>query len=111
MLEQRDGRFVDTSGNNSTSFVPKTGEDEFMRLQEQIHSKSVKAIREVKIENRDHSSVTMAISRRSIPSAKKLIRSFSFQLCEFLESSAGSNPDHVYSFCASLFPLTKEKWQ
>lgn len=62
------------------------------------------SLHEDPVEIRDHSSMTMAIDRKKIKEAKKLIRDFQDKLVRFLED--GEKTD-VYRFSTHLFPLTK----
>lgn len=55
------------------------------------------------LEERDFTSMTMAIDPRKIPEAKKRIREFQKELCAFLESGEQTE---VYKVCTQFFPLT-----
>ncbi len=77
----------------------------FRQLQEQILELSAKALREIPIEQRDQSSMTMAIDPRLLPKARELIKKFRRQLCKLLQE--GSSVDEVYQLSVSLFPLTR----
>ncbi len=65
--------------------------------QESLHRDSV--------DQRDFTSITMAIDPKKIPEARKRIRKFRDELCTYLESK---DKIEVYEFCLQLFPLTKE---
>lgn len=65
-----------------------------------------RSLEEDLLEERDFSFVTMAISRKKLPEAKKRIREFRRQLCEFLESG---EKDEVYRMNVQLFPLCRKK--
>ena len=58
------------------------------------------------VEERDVSSVTMAIDVQRIPLAKEAIRAFRRRLMRLLE--AGS-PDEVYNLNIQLVPVTRKK--
>lgn len=57
------------------------------------------------LEKRDFTAMTMAIDPAKLPEARKRIRQFRDELCQFLES--GSKKE-VYELCFQLFPLSKE---
>ncbi len=54
------------------------------------------------IDSRDFTSMTMAVDPAKLPQAKKMIREFRDELCEFLESGKKQS---VYKVCFQLFPL------
>ncbi len=63
-----------------------------------------KKLREVPLELRDFSSVTISLNKKNLTDAKKIIRKFRKEFAELLDSSSG---DHVYQINLQLFPLTK----
>lgn len=56
------------------------------------------------IDQRDFTSMTMAIDPAKIPEAKKMIRKFQSELCTFLESGEKTE---VFKVCTQLFSLSK----
>ncbi len=60
----------------------------------------------ISVENRDITSITMAVDSTRLKQAKKLIKTFRHQLCEFLET--GSKKDQVYNLNVQLYPLTEK---
>ncbi len=56
------------------------------------------------VQERDFTSITMAINSKKLDQAKVLIRKFQDKLSGFLEDST---PNKVYRLCIQLFPLTK----
>ncbi len=66
--------------------------------------KSLRALEEVHISQRDITGITMAIDSKKLPEAKKLIQNFRKRLAEFLEKD---NQDQVYRLNIQLFPLSK----
>jgi transcriptional regulator with XRE-family HTH domain len=64
---------------------------------------ATRSLEEDAVEDRDFSSVTMAISPEKIPVAKAMIRKFTEQLSEYLESTEKTE---VYKVCVQLFALT-----
>lgn len=57
------------------------------------------------VEHRDISGITIAISKKRLKGAKKMIREFRHQLATYLEEG---DPDSVYRLNIQLFPLTPE---
>jgi uncharacterized protein (TIGR02147 family) len=55
---------------------------------------------------RDFTGMTMAIDPKKLPEAKRRIRAFRHDLCEFLESG---EKQQVYQFCIQLFSLSDFK--
>jgi uncharacterized protein (TIGR02147 family) len=63
------------------------------------------ALDQVKVEDRDFSSLTIAIDKSKLPAAKKMIREFQDRLCAFLETG---DQDEVYKLNFHVLPLTRE---
>ncbi len=63
-----------------------------------------KALEQVPVDQRDFTSVMMAIDPANLPKAKELIRKFQDELTEVLETKPKSE---VYQLHVSLFPLTE----
>jgi uncharacterized protein (TIGR02147 family) len=66
---------------------------------------SIHALEELPMEVRDHSAMTMAISRKRLPEAREKIKAFRRELCGFLEK--GSDLDSVYQLGISLYPVAQ----
>jgi uncharacterized protein (TIGR02147 family) len=64
-----------------------------------------KSIEEDDIEKRDFTAVTMAIDPDKLPEARKRIRRFRDEICQFLESG---DKKEVYKLCIQTIPLSKE---
>lgn len=65
-----------------------------------------KSLEKDSVEERDFTSMTMAIDPKKLPEAKKMVRAFYDQMSDFLESGAKKE---VYKVCFQLFPLTNLK--
>jgi uncharacterized protein (TIGR02147 family) len=74
------------------------------RLQKQLLEKSMRALEELPIEVRNHTSITVAINSKSLEEAKEKIKNFRRHLCAFFEQD--KNPNEVYQLQISLYPLT-----
>jgi uncharacterized protein (TIGR02147 family) len=97
------GKWVDRSGSITVSRSGSTGASH-RKLQKQILTQSMKALKTLDLSKRDHSSLTMAINSSLLPEAKKRIKRFRRELCEFLKSDSGSR-DQVFQLAISLFPI------
>ena len=64
---------------------------------------SIDALFAVPVESRDITSMTMAIDKNKIPEAKRKIKQFRRNLCQFLESG---EKNEVYNLNVQLIPLT-----
>lgn len=91
-----------TSGpgsNSGKTSVPQR------KLQRQILLQSLEALKEIPIEKRSHTSITMAIDSKRLPEARLLIQEFRKKLCEKLQST--NSLDEVYQLSVSLFPVSQ----
>jgi len=77
----------------------------YRQLQEQILELALRAVREIPIEHRDQSSMTMAVDSRRLPQARELIKRFRRQVCKLLQDS--DHLDAVYQLSVSLYPLSQ----
>jgi uncharacterized protein (TIGR02147 family) len=66
-----------------------------------------RSLREVPVELRDHTSMTLVMNRKSITKAKELIRIFQDRFSEEVEPTPSSPGEEVYKISISLFPLTQ----
>ena len=84
----------------STTDVPSAA---LRRLHADMLSHAISSLDSVSVEDRDVTSMTLAIDSSRIPIAKELIRSFRRTLAEFLE---GGEKDEVFHFNIQLVPVT-----
>lgn len=91
---------------HSTTLGMQESAEALKRMQRQILEKAIQALDTFPIEQRDQSSMTMAIDSSRLPAAKLRLKKFRRSLCTFLES--GSSIDSVYQLSISLFPLNHE---
>ena len=105
ILEEKDGKLVrthrwsDTLDKQTTSAAQK-------RRQKQILEKSIHALENVPLQERNHSAITLPIELARVPEAKKMIQEFLWDLTQFL--SAGKK-ERVYELTVNLFPLQRRK--
>ena len=77
-------------------------------MQKDILSKSIEAIDDIDISMRDHTSMTIAMSKDQITLVKERIKEFRRELCCELAEKSSKSTDSVYQMQFSVFPLTKE---
>lgn len=99
--------------DQSTGFTTNIGkeiEDRALReYQKQILEKSLTALEDVPIENRNHTSMTFAVSKEDLEEGKKIIKKFRRDLGIFFQRKGARAAvyDEVYQLSVSLFPLTQ----
>jgi uncharacterized protein (TIGR02147 family) len=74
--------------------------------QKQFLKKATESLENDPIEERNMTSMTMAIDPEKLPEAKQMIRAFNKTLCEFLESGKRSR---VYNLGIALYPIQKKQ--
>ncbi len=74
-------------------------------LQQQILEKSILALRETALEDRDHTSMMLAVDKKNLDMAKAEIKNFRRKMAKLLGN--GPQKNDVYTICISLFPLTQ----
>jgi len=100
-----DGAWHDTSSGFTTSIGPDMASTAHRRLQEQFLGKSLEALLQTPIHERDHTTVTMAVDRAKLPAAREKIKRFRRSLARFL--AEGETRDEIFNLNIALFPLTK----
>lgn len=75
-------------------------------LQKQIISKALIAVDEVPQDEKDITSMTMAIDTKNIEKARLLIQKFRRDLCELLEDG---NQEQVYNLGIQLYPISSKQ--
>lgn len=75
------------------------------------HIESIEQARDAlfrtKIDERDYTSQTLAISRDKLVEAKELIRDFGNQFAALMDDDSGGEKDDVYKINIQFFPLTR----
>ena len=104
MIEIRDGKFKQTSKPLKTKTdVPS---EAVRKYHKQNLDLAKERIESVSLDERDYSSITMAINPAKLGKAKKMISEFKQKLCKELESGEA---EEVYTFAAQLFPISARK--
>lgn len=108
LLKKNGNRWIDKSeaGNLSNINGDLTSQAS-RKLQKQILELSLRAIEELPVQVRNHTSMTMAINPEDLPEAKKRIQTFRRELCSFFESN--KKPTQVYHLGISLYPVSHTK--
>lgn len=104
LLREVDGKLKKVDAHVTTSMdIPSTA---IRKTTSELLKKAASALEIQKIEDRDFSTLTMAIDKSKIPAAKEMIADFRRRLCDFLES--GQQQD-VYCLSIQLFQLSTAK--
>jgi uncharacterized protein (TIGR02147 family) len=103
LLTRRGGKLVSSGRCTTTQDVPSAALKRFHR---QGLERAIDALEGVEIEDRDITSITMAVDHRKVPAAKAQIRKFRRQLAKSLESG---ERDEVYQLSIQLVPITRKK--
>lgn len=103
LIVVKKGQFCKSEKNLTTTHdIPSESIQKFNR---QILSKASDALTFQNIDERDFTTMTMAIDVKKIPEAKKRIRAFRHEMMDFLESG---RRDEVYCLSLQLFKLTNK---
>lgn len=105
LLDKDDaGNLIDSTTGFSTDIREGLSTQAQRRFQEKSLERSIEAIRMVSIEDRDNTSMTMAINTKDLPQAKKMIKEFRRRFCGRLEENSQLN--EVYQLTISFVPLS-----
>jgi uncharacterized protein (TIGR02147 family) len=102
---QKDGTLKDVTMGKTSHLKSDFTNEQLKNFQIKALEKAIHSIKEVPIELRDNTTMTMAISKKALPFAKEEIKKFRRQLTKKLE--AFDEPDEVYQLAIGLNPLTK----
>jgi uncharacterized protein (TIGR02147 family) len=99
------GAWQDISGGNTTSIGTDMASVAHRRLQQQFLEKAADSLAQVPLQERDHSTMTVAVDRSRLPAAREKIKRFRRGLAKFL--TEGEVHDEVMNLNIALFPITK----
>lgn len=105
LVFEEDGRLVKTN-KFVTNFEPGATSAAHKSLQQQNLKMALDAIENVEQDEKDITSMMMAIDETKLPEARKKIAKFRRDLCTFLEDGAQSR---VYNLCLQLYPISNNK--
>jgi len=100
---KRDGSWKNRSGLNTT-ISNKFSTAAFRILQRQVLEMGVEAMETIPYEERDQSSMTVAVDAKLLLEAKQMIKSFRRRLAKYLKEKG--TPDEVYQLGISLYPVS-----
>ncbi|MBA2404341.1 MAG: DUF4423 domain-containing protein [Bdellovibrionales bacterium] len=103
--ENEEGDLEDVTKGQTSHLRSNFTSEQLKGFQIEALEKAIDSLRNVPIELRDNTSMTMAISKEAIPYAKEEIKKFRRKLTKKLETFG--RPDEVYQMAISLTPLTK----
>jgi len=102
LIRRNSGRwYVAKQDLASTTDIPSSA---LRKAHCQTIEKALYALENQAIEERDITGMTMAISKKKLPEAKRMIKEFRWKLCEYLETG---EKDEVYRINIQLFSLEK----
>jgi uncharacterized protein (TIGR02147 family) len=99
------GKWHDTSSGKTTNIAPGLTSISLRQLQRSFLTQAIAALENVPLNQRDQTSMIMAIDVRLLPKARERVRQFRRDLAKFLSRSGERND--VYNLSISLFPLTQ----
>ncbi|MES2768101.1 MAG: TIGR02147 family protein [Bdellovibrionota bacterium] len=104
LLVEKRGKLLKTQSfvtNGENDFVTSSAHKQFQR---HVLQRALEAIDNVAIEEKEITSMTMAIDESKLPQARKMMTKFRRDLCQFLENG---NQTRVYNLGIQLYPLSK----
>ncbi len=103
LLKIINGKYV-KSENFTTNFSEGVTSNAHKIFQKKVLEQALDAIDAIPAEEKDITSITMAIDEKKLSDAKKLIKKFRRDLCEFMEDG---DQTKVYNLAIQLYPITK----
>lgn len=100
MIDFQNGKFICSGAHFAT---PTEIASKGIKLYHKQHlNKAMRAVDEVPVDERDLSSITMAIDKERLPEAKEMLKKFRREFCHVMENG---NKNSVYSLNLQLIPL------
>lgn len=103
LLREENGSLVKTN-QFVTNALPGATSAALKNLQRQVISRALEAVDDVPQDEKDITSITMAIDPVKLPEARKKIARFRRELCAFLEDGTQTR---VYQMGIQLYPISK----
>lgn len=107
ILERKNGKYKDIANGNTTWNQSYFTTDAKKKLQKTLLEKAIFSLHTVPIEERDNTSMTMAINKKDVAKAKKIITEFRRKFSNILERDQ-SKVDSVYQLAVAFYPLTSK---
>lgn len=105
-LITKKGKTYHRSSGFHTNYSEDITSSAHKKFQSQLIEKALEAIYNCKAEDKDITSITMAIDKNNLPLARKKIKAFRREMAELLENGKQTQ---VYNLGIQLFPLSKER--
>lgn len=103
--KDEDGQYIDTTKGFSTDLREGLTSQAHRRFQQRSLENAIHSVQTVAVEDRDNTSMTMAIRHADLPKARQMIKNFRRRFCTEMESRP--NLDEVYQLTVAFTPLTK----
>jgi transcriptional regulator with XRE-family HTH domain len=107
-LLKKNGNILSPSSNGNTTTKNNFTAMAFKKMQNDLLEKAIYSLWNEELENRDHTSICMAISTDDLPEVKKRLTQFRRELCNFLERPKKKKPNRVFNLNLAFFALSKE---
>lgn len=107
LLLEENGSLIKSSKQLTNNGIINTS-GAHKELQKQVITKALVAVDEVPQDEKDITSMTMAIDTKNLDKARLLIQKFRRDLCELLEEG---NQEQVYNLGIQLYPISKKQEQ
>lgn len=106
LIKRTNGGYTRLRQGITTTKYPGTHEA-FRNLQRQILNQALNALDTVAVEERDQTSMTLAVSKQDLPAAKKELMRMRRRFCQKFQKTGDG--DAVYTLSLSFFPVTRDE--
>ena len=107
LLERTGDGYRDTTKGFSSDLRPGLTSAAHRKFQKETLQRALDAVDDVSLENRDNTSMMMAIDVADLPVAREKIKAFRRELCGLMEKT--SSPNEVYQLAVAFYPLSKKE--
>lgn len=107
LIKNENDQWVDVSGGRTTNINDKVVSAAGIKQQAQILEKSKEALELIPKNERNHTSMTVAVNKEDFEEAKVMIKKFRRELSAFLNKTP--SPNQVYQLQISFFPLSERE--
>ncbi len=104
IVKSSKGKWIERAGN-TTHADPEDRAEGHRKLQKQLSEKSLEALDKFSLDERDQSSMIVAVNPKRLEEVRKRVDTFRRELTDYLEKD--KDRDSVYTLLISFFPLTK----
>jgi transcriptional regulator with XRE-family HTH domain len=104
LMEKKNGKLVRTE-TFVTNYEEGMTSAALKQLQRHVIGKALAAVDETPSEEKDITSMTMAIDEKKLPQAKEMIKKFRRELSQFMETGKQTR---VYNLGVQLYPVSKK---